>query len=191
MLLAIGHIQQKVSKWPPKNQRLTILLRSTIFCLLRLDRNLYTIPRSPASSACCGNKPTRMRLNIRATLFYFHWTEASYIWERRWPWKDRERQVSTSNAFSPHLRRNHRWVANPFERHPFFFSSFLSTFKRSRCINSSLQRNVSLACVMVQLSWHILIQKLDLKVALVGPGGCGKSALATRILARWFQSRLA
>jgi len=27
-------------------------------------------------------------------------------------------------------------------------------------------------------------QKLDLKVALVGPGGCGKSALATRILAR-------
>ena len=32
---------------------------------------------------------------------------------------------------------------------------------------------------------HILVQKLDLKVALVGPGGCGKSALATRILTRF------
>ena len=32
---------------------------------------------------------------------------------------------------------------------------------------------------------HILVQKLDLKVALLGPGGCGKSALATRILTRF------
>ena len=31
-----------------------------------------------------------------------------------------------------------------------------------------------------------LSQKDDLKIALIGPGGCGKSALATRILARRF-----
>ena len=48
----------------------------------------------------------------------------------------------------------------------------------------------NLASESVQLSWHILVQKLDLKVALVGPGGCGKSALATRILARSFQENL-
>ena len=31
-----------------------------------------------------------------------------------------------------------------------------------------------------------MLQKIDLKIAVVGPGGCGKSALSSRILARRF-----
>ena len=116
VLLAIGHLQQSVKVTEPKNQQLTIL-HLEIFCLLRLDRNLYTIPRSPASSACCGNKPDYMNeIEYQSILFLFsldgsklHLREKGQ--QRRWPWKGSERQVSTSNAFSPHLRRSHRCSA--------------------------------------------------------------------------------
>ena len=143
MLLAIGHLQQSVKVTVSKNQQLTIL-HLEIFCLLRLDRNLYTIPRSPASSACCGNKPDYMNeIEYQSILFLFsldgsklHLREKGQ--QRRWPWKGSERQVSTSNAFSPHLRRSHRWVANHFQEMLFSFSSFLSTFNSCRCIEMSL-----------------------------------------------------
>ena len=129
VLLAIGHLQQSVKVTVPKNQQLTIL-HLEIFCLLRLDRNLYTIPRSPASSACCGNKPDYMNeIEYQSILFLFsldgsklHLREKGQ--QRRWPWKGSERQVSTSNAFSPHLRRSHRWVANHFQEMLFSFFFF-------------------------------------------------------------------
>jgi hypothetical protein len=38
--------------------------------------------------------------------------------------------------------------------------------------------------VIVNPSTQCVTQKLELKLAILGPGGCGKSALATRILAR-------